>query len=580
MPESEKKDGKKEEKKEPAQVKILVIEDSPQVLRFIEVMLIRRGFNVLAARDGIEGVQTALREIPDLILLDIGLPKLNGFEVLKALKSRKVTKEIPVLATTNFNEKESIINAIRLGVGDYMIKPVPQKVLFARVEKALKKAGKQMPRGHVDEDSSEDVTENALLDEVKDKPIADKINYILDKSDTLVALPFVVSKVLKVTQDASAGAKQLAKAISSDAAITAVVLRRANSSYYGAREEISNISEAVVRIGFNDTRSLVLGLSFMKFLSSKGKSSGLGQLEFWMHSLAVASCSRILAAAAGINQIEEAFTAGLLHDLGKIILAEYLPKEYTSIFETCRQKDFLIRDVEKEKLTMGHHQVGAKLAKNWQLPAEIYEAIRHHHNPARAKNSPITKIVHLADAIAKVLGIGFAGDLYIEDTPTPIWENFELKQGIDSAMIKKVGQEIIQAREFLDISDEDLKKILKPAPFAGEVVFSDFTLGDEHLVKILLRNMGYHTRAAGDHEKLVERLSQKQYAHLFAILGSEKDIEFVKELDSNLEIKKPERVTLFYNEELSDKMDSSELPWECYMLPFSSRHLVKTLTAE
>lgn len=560
-------------------VTVLIVEDNPQIRRVIEIFLIRRGFEVIMASDGQEGVQTALNQKPDLILLDLNLPIMSGFDVIKVIKGRKILKDTPVLAITALQEREKVIKAISLGFDDYLIKPITKELLFERIEKALSKIERKMPdeTSTNKEKPAEEKQEYSIMEDIKDKPVLEKINTVVEKSDSLIALPFVISKVLKISQDESAGAKQLAMAIQTDAAITAVVLRRANSAYYGARGKIKDVADAVIRMGFKETRSLVLGLSFMKFFSDKGKQGGLNHIEFWKHGLAVAAFSRILATAARMSSVEVAFTAGLLHDLGKVIFAEYLADDYTPVFNYCVENDVLIRKHEEESLGATHQEVGCRLAEKWQLPEEIVETIKNHHSVEKPSASNLAKIVHLADALAKALGIGNSGDLYLEKSPKDIWDTFDLKRGVDQEFTKKVYKEIAQSKEFLDISDAEMRSIMKKPTLSGEVLFADFTGESEHIVKAMIRNIGYRIRNISDHKSLDKRLEEQARPSMFVVMDEEKDVDYMMKIGENPIFNIPRSVLCFANDSLVEKLRSAEFPFEWTTLPCSSAKAIEAL---
>jgi putative nucleotidyltransferase with HDIG domain len=412
------------------------------------------------------------------------------------------------------------------------------------------------------------------------KTPAEKLEYHLSHAKSLSALPFAISKVLKLTQDDSAGAKTLAHAVYSDAAITASLLKRANSVHYGKREKIADVTEAIVQMGFDETRGLVLGINFVNFLSGKGKKGGLDIINFWKHSLSVGIFSRLLASASNYPNVELAFTAGLLHDVGKIVLSEYLPGEYSKVLTSCRKMNVPVRYEEDRELSITHQKAGRMLASKWNLPEEVTETIQHHHSSNRADIPHLAQIVHLADTLAKALEIGHGGDLFIEYTPKKIWEQLGIPKKIDRDFIEKVTDEVTQAKDFLGIPEYVLNVRRMRAPYAGDMIFASFSAYPDHVIEILLRNVGYRIRNVSSNHLLVGRLTERKWPLVCVILDNETEVDLLVKLSKTPDVKQPGKVLCFYPAEIAKKMKKNDLPYEYFQLPCDSTKVKKAIGIE
>ena len=202
----------------------------------------------------------------------------------------------------------------------------------------------------------------------------------LDCIREISTLPTVVLKVNQMLQDFRTTAEQLCRVIETDPALVINILRLVNSSFYGFKSTISNIGNAIIILGFNTIQHAVVSLSVIKTLTPKTILNQLDIQDFWRHSLAVATISRHLADHVDKNMSSDCFTAGLLHDIGKLILASYFPDHFETITQMRLESDISFINAEKKTGALNHAVIGAYLAEEWLLPKPLVDAIWHHHD--------------------------------------------------------------------------------------------------------------------------------------------------------------------------------------------------------
>ena len=225
------------------------------------------------------------------------------------------------------------------------------------------------------------------------------------------ALPSVTVQVIKLTEDPDSTVEDINRVISQDQGLTAKVLRLANSAYYGFPRRIRTVTEATVLLGFQTIKSLALAASVSEVLSREMQGYALPAGELWRHSQAVAIASRMIAKAVKFRNQEEAYTAGLLHDIGKVILNHHLKEAYREVVQAIESNGTSFPEAEENILGFTHAQVGSRIAEKWNLPEALVEAIACHHEPGAARIDPVlTAIVHLADAVVMMMGIGLGVD--------------------------------------------------------------------------------------------------------------------------------------------------------------------------
>lgn len=237
------------------------------------------------------------------------------------------------------------------------------------------------------------------------------LNDIINRVDKLPALPHVTNKVLTLTDDPKTTITELTDTISNDQVLTAKVLRMANSAYYGYARRIFSINEALIILGFTTIRNIVLAASVYNVMDQEVTGYSLPKGDLWRHSMATALLARLLAKKARFEMSDKAFTAGLLHDIGKLIMNIYMQESFAEVLGTVNSGNIPFCEAEQKILGFDHAEVGAKVAEKWNLPDELVEAIANHHKPARSKLNPkLSSIAHIADAASMAMGIGLGGD--------------------------------------------------------------------------------------------------------------------------------------------------------------------------
>jgi putative nucleotidyltransferase with HDIG domain len=206
-------------------------------------------------------------------------------------------------------------------------------------------------------------------------------------------LPQVMVRMMEIITNENSSAADLAGEISKDASLTGKILKMVNSAYYGFYREIAEVSDAVVILGFNEIRRLSLAISVFDMFEGH-------RLEFWNHSFACAAMSDILAKER-LLQDQGAFTAGLLHDIGKSILDQYFSDMFSAVQNLMQERSICAHEAEMELFGFDHAEIGYWLSERWNLPVTLSEAIRYHHQPEAAEEMPeLARIVHLADRLS------------------------------------------------------------------------------------------------------------------------------------------------------------------------------------
>lgn len=228
---------------------------------------------------------------------------------------------------------------------------------------------------------------------------------LLMKIGELPSLPYITNRVLELTDDPEASSNEICEVICQDHVLASKVLKLVNSAYYGLPRKVGTIPEAVTILGMRMLRALVIGTSVFKTLSGLRGKWAVKPEKIWRHALACAVSSKMIASHLGIAGMENAFTAGLLHDIGKIIFNSFLQEDYLKVMELSSNTGCSVAEAEKEILNTTHAEVGKVVAEKWNLPATLHEPIGYHHDPfCECENRELVMVVHLADIAAMLAG--------------------------------------------------------------------------------------------------------------------------------------------------------------------------------
>ncbi len=237
---------------------------------------------------------------------------------------------------------------------------------------------------------------------------------LVDSIVTLPTIPAIIVALNETIADPESSALNVSEIISRDPPTATKVLRLANSAYYGLRSEVSTINHAVTMLGFNIIRNLVLTATVFDLTTEKTLGGLFDVEKFWRHSLGVGVAAKIIAKEAfpkAVNLSDEFFLCGLLHDIGKIILGQYLQDKFKAALVFGRAQAIPLHVAEKSVIGCTHAEVGGVLAKRWNLSGGIISALGYHHNPTEAPEEEVryAAVAHLADILARAKEIGIGG---------------------------------------------------------------------------------------------------------------------------------------------------------------------------
>jgi len=281
-----------------------------------------------------------------------------------------------------------------------------------------------------------------------------KIKLIIDKIEKIPTLPPVINQIIAVLNNPKSSADDVNRAILTDIALSAKVLKLVNSSYFGLSKKVSSITQAIVILGFNTIQSLALTASIMS-LFSHNENPKMKRADFWDHSFAVALVSKLIAKhlKVPLKDLETYFISGLFHDIGKVVLDQYLHEEFDAVLELASLEGQSIYEAEKHILGISHSDIGKYITEKWKLPDIIIESIRYHHTPQLSTTAQqIATVVYLSNFLCKAKRIGNSGDYNISNFQEQIVTKYNITPDfIKTLLMTIIDKEIEAAKSMFKI---------------------------------------------------------------------------------------------------------------------------------
>ncbi|MCG3137445.1 MAG: Ribonuclease Y [Phycisphaerae bacterium] len=238
-----------------------------------------------------------------------------------------------------------------------------------------------------------------------------QINEILQQVDRLPPLPGTVVRLMMAINNPTSTVEDIVEAIRYDQAVTSEVLKLCNSAFFGLSRKVTSLNDAMLCLGTVKVLQLVMSVHANMLLSRAQKGYGLEKGQLWRHSVAVAIAGSLFAQQLKLPNINLAFTAGLLHDIGKVILNNYVHDAFDEIIRQVSDDHRSFTDAEASVLGFSHEEIGAEITSRWKLPEVIVRCIRYHHNPQGLEPpDPLVDVVYLANCVVMMLGIGLGAD--------------------------------------------------------------------------------------------------------------------------------------------------------------------------
>ncbi|HQU85486.1 MAG TPA: response regulator [Pyrinomonadaceae bacterium] len=376
-------------------INILFVDDEPNILDGLQRMLrsMRREWQMFFARNGFEALEMLKEKKIDVIVSDMKMPGMDGAKLLHEV--RTLYPNTVRIILSGYSEKEMIMKSITTA-HQYLAKPCDSDILKLTVSRAC-------------------ALRDLLLDE--------KLRSLVSQMRTVPSLPTLYSDLVSELNNDEPSMRHIAEIVKKDIGMTVKVLQIVNSAFFGLRRNITNAHEALDFLGLETIMSLTLGIGVFSQFEKQTVNPDL-LTHLWEHSIKVGKMAQAIAEAENPKVANDAFTAGILHDIGEVVLAFNLPEQFRQAQELVTHENMTRQQAEKIVFEATHSEVGAYLLGLWGLPNQVVEAIAFHHSPSAIEPnmfSPLTA-VHIANAFERY------GKRMILDNPDSIIDTNYLRK--------------------------------------------------------------------------------------------------------------------------------------------------------
>ncbi len=251
----------------------------------------------------------------------------------------------------------------------------------------------------------------------------------ISENTQLSTLPDIFRQINETISRPNSSAHDIAKVISKDTNLSAKLLKIVNSAFYGYPSRIDTLSRAVNIVGTKQLSTLAIGINVIHMFKNI-PSMIIDMKAFWQHSVACGINARIIAGYKNIQNTERLFVAGLLHDIGRLLMYNYLPDLSREMLISARSQNKLLFSTERDFLRIDHSYIGGLLLAKWRLPMSLENTVSHHHNPGQSQNRLESAIVHLADIMANASGKGSSGERLLPLLNQEAWELIGLSPNV------------------------------------------------------------------------------------------------------------------------------------------------------
>jgi len=270
------------------------------------------------------------------------------------------------------------------------------------------------------------------------------LDWLISETENVYSLPLIYERLTEVINHPRSSIEDITKVISKDQGLTARLLKLANSPLFGYFTKIDSIGKAATIIGTQQLQSLALAVSVIEVFAGVPENL-INMKTFWQHSIACGITARALAIYRREPNVERVFAAGILHDVGRLVLCTAMPEIFARMLVTCRDENRLLYSLEEEELGFTHATVGGRLLEKWRIPSSIAEPVACHHAPETARIFPLeAAYIHLADIICKSLGIGFNGEWFVPPLEPSSWERLDIPSASLPEIVKHVEPQLAE----------------------------------------------------------------------------------------------------------------------------------------
>lgn len=447
---------------------ILIFSLRKRIREIITVGLLQYHYRIIQADNSQEAHLKANQYAPDIVIIDISKNNIKDILMVNRFARSNRTKHTTILAIVpgQFKIKlDSLIKGKESEQGCTIEKQLQLLEFPFEFSELLKKISEILLPDKVASLQTNSIVKKETIQQQSGKLLFDisiqneiKFKQITSIMNKQWAFPFTIVKAFNIISSEKSCSQDLSKCIETDLAASAAIIKVANTVYFAKRNNrINNVLDAIVRVGFNDTRNLLSCFALIDLSSQIRTKSGFTRNEFWMHSLSTGIIAQKLCHNIGYKRPELAFVSGLLHDLGKIPLDNNYCDVFPRLLDETTSKIVSFFESENDLMNFTHANLGHYLLNEWNFPPSISSAILNHHDVEKIKHvTPVTdrilqQAIFIANQLAKSMSLGHSCDEVLHEIPQQMLNDFKIMKGPSDSFFIDVFQKLNFFSEFLSL---------------------------------------------------------------------------------------------------------------------------------
>lgn len=420
------------------------------------------GYDIKCFKPNYDNYIKIIQFSPTLLLMELPSSCSEQIKFISLIRSHPKIKKIPLFGYGQQRSDNEIAALKNTGLTNFFSRPLKFSEILKIIETILPEKVKELKK------NENAINEEANIKMFKDPDVAPqrKLQILTGHASSFLAFPFAVARALAVSNDPKSGARELANTIMADPVVSSQILKMSNTVFYGrSGDRISSIKDAIVRIGFNETRRLVLCVGVMEMFEKDDRTYGFNRKKFWLHSISVAVITEYLVSRSKYKSFSEfGFLCGLLHDFGTIALDEFLSDLFTDIVEDTIDMGGLFSDVFKKKVGFQPQDIAEEFFTQWKLPQPIIDSCSFKKkDPLNLSTKSLEEMLILsvgaANNIAKSLSLGLSCDQMIEPVLNSTAEKLMMTAGLTENVLEKIYQNLYSIIQFLNIEESSISGI-------------------------------------------------------------------------------------------------------------------------
>ncbi len=502
-------------------IRIVILSAHQQESEILQMVFKQNGYEYYSAKPNSFNYLQLLQYRPDVLLMEIPISYTEQLSLLRLLRKNNRFGKTPIIGFGSGGGTRIVEDLTASGCTHYLQRPIRIKNLFDLMRKSVpsKDWDGEYKKIMAQKEEGKEQELQRLLE--SNFPASAKKEIMVKYVGKLLSFPFVIAKILEVTDDPARGADDLGRVISGDPAICATILKVSNSALFASmgNKEVKNPKDAIVRLGFNEVKNISMGLGLMELFPEKD-TFGFQRTEFWMHILGRAILSEKMARQAGYPNTTLAFLSGLMADFTVLLLDSFFPDVFAEILGLMADEGISFPQATQKVLGFPHEEFLCSLMETWRLPKELQEAIRlqttllsqtEMENPTPERI--LADCVALSSTVVRAGDIGQGCDSIMEMPSESLIHELRLTTGLIKGFYDPLQAGLSVFADFFSIERKLLPAIIEEESLRPAIYLAIGRRGFDPFQQYLSRY--WKLKIVRDAESLEKALAEKQYCCAF-----------------------------------------------------------------